>query len=164
MKRLAIIAAFLVIFGCVLLYLWITRSPGNWRQVSLSFSGYTNSMAVISIHNMGPSPVVLRDRFMLEFAGVAPHSPFTGSTNLLRSIPTGTNLVVAPSGRADFLIPIPAEGQSWIARLEFAPAGAATRVKEYMMRQPPNKYQWRKFLPLSVRGVPVYTVSQQFSK
>src|SRR5690349_16788052 len=130
MKRVVIFIMLFLVIGCTLLCLLLAHAPGNWRQVSLSFGGYTNSMAVISIHNRGQSAVVLRDKFGLEFVGVAPYVSSPGYTNLLRYPPTGTNLVVEPSGSASFFIPIPYMGQRWIARLQFAPAGLRTRIGE----------------------------------
>lgn len=161
MRRFVIIAALFLLVVCVLLYLLIPRSPSNWRQLSLSFSGYTNSAAVISIHNAGPVSGVLRDHFLLEYVGIAPPFPGTGLTNLIRRIPTGTNLVVPPLGSAYFPVPVPTEGQRWIAHLEFAPAGAKTKLGEYLIRR---QERWATSLPTMIRGVPVHIVSQEFSR
>jgi hypothetical protein len=150
-----------LLVGTVLLYLLIPRSSGDWRQLSLSLGGYANSSAVISISNGGPVSVVLRDHFDLEYVGIAPPSPVTGLTNLVRLTPTGTNLTVGPSARADFLVPVPTEGQRWIARLEFAPAGIKTKLGENLIRR---QDRLSTSLPTTVRGVPVYTVSQEFAR
>ena len=160
MRRYLVIAALFLLIGCALCYLLIPRSGGNWRQVSLSFGGYTNSSAVMSIHNAGPISVVLRS-FELEFIGVAPQSPVSGCTNLIIWTPTGTNLVVTPSSRANFLIPIPTNGQRWIAHLEFAPAGVRTKLGEYLIRR---QDWWAQSLPPTLRGFPIHVVSQEFSR
>lgn len=108
---------------------------------------------------------MLRDSFEIEYVGIPPHSPVAGPggaafTNLIRLIPAGTNLVISGSRKADFLIPIPTNGNSWIARLEFAPAGLKTKVREHLIRQ---QDQLTKSLPPRIRGVPIHVVSQVFA-
>ena len=85
---------------------------------------------MISIRNEGPVPVALRDGFWLEYVGVPPYQPVPGLPNLVRMLPTHTNLVIAPAAQADFWMPRPEMGTSWVARLEFVPAGSWTAMGE----------------------------------
>lgn len=172
MHRANIITAGInLLAGIVLVMVFSLQSrSGDWRQVSTSFGGITNlpsgRFAVVSVSNDGDRAVTLLDAFELEYVGIPPHSPVGGPgganlTNLIRLVPTGTNLVVAGLRKADFLIPIPTAGEAWIARLEFAPAGLKTKLGEHLIRR---QEKWATSLPPSVRGVPIHIVSQPFTR
>lgn len=155
----AIVAGVVVLISLVLR----PQNDENWRHhIHTSFAGITNtpagSFAVISISNRGSRSVKFWGPISIEYVGIPPPALSSGLTYLVRAVPAGTNLVVAASGRADFFLAVPSEGNSWIARLTFAQVGLVTELREYILRT--RKLQ---FLPKRLRGLPVEMVTQPFT-
>jgi hypothetical protein len=170
MRRITIVILVVLLAAVgVVIFLAFPRSGGDWRQIRASFTGITNwpggGYAAISVSSDGDRAVTLRDSFEIEYVGIPPNTPVAGPggagiSNLIRLVPTGTNLVIDGSRKADFLIPIPTDGDTWIARLEFAPAGLKTKVGEHLIRR---HERWATSLPLGIRGIPTHFVSQSFT-
>jgi hypothetical protein len=146
------------------IYIFIPRPVPNWRRINVSYVGLTNTLtgtnALFSIRNNGELPVALRG-LEIEYIGVPSGAPSTGNTNLVILTDAQTNLVIIPASQSNFLLPLPDQGNRWIAHLEFTPATIQTKIGEHLIRRPEA---WARSVPHEIGIVAVHTVSQEFTK
>lgn len=159
MNRYAAIVgtAVVALLACGLLLRQRPRS--DWRHISTQFIGTTNNLAIIRIQNPSSTAIHLREDYFLEYIGIAPPAGSRGLKNLTETKPTPTNLNIGGKAQADLYLPLPKQGTSWIARLQFTPASDLRKVNESLIRSTNSLV---KSLPVQIAGVPVRGVPVQF--
>ncbi len=163
LRRVLIFSVTLSVSAGLVWGLALARLNPNWRNIGVTFTGFTNSVsgqaAIISFRNRGPLNIELR-YYYLEYMGIPSPNGLIGSTNLTRRFSVRP-LVIRPSQTGMLMIPVPAKGSRWISTLQFTPTGWITRCAAYVRRLP---YPWKWWLPRVFRAVPVCYVRQAFRR